>query len=192
MSRAPGPSGTEPAAFPASLRRFVERLPAVPWFAALGAPVAPSEAAEVRAYLLGLGLPAHPPVPVAGWREAERIARDPGWSRAWWEAEERARAALLDAAHPGAGGPMAALTRVTDAAGPLVMGAAAAAAARAGVADEALLRVAAGAATQACYQAALVLLAGDGDDRHPFAVKFRLFAAGRWPLGPLGGRFFLF
>ena len=38
----------------------------------------------------------------------------------------------------------------------------------------------------AAYAAALALAAHAGD-QHPFAVKFRLYEAGRWPLGILGG-----
>jgi hypothetical protein len=30
------------------------------------------------------------------------------------------------------------------------------------------------------------------DDAHAFAVKFRLFAGGRWPLGAVGGSLFVF
>jgi hypothetical protein len=63
--------------------------------------------------------------------------------------------------------------------------------ARGGVADQALMRVAAGAAAQACHQAALARAAGAGDD-HAFAQKFRLYAGGRWPLGVVGGRLFVF
>jgi hypothetical protein len=71
------------------------------------------------------------------------------------------------------------------------LGAASIAAARDGVADPALSRVAAGAATQAAYQAALARAAGSPDS-HPFAIKFRLFAAGRWPLGLVSDTFHLF
>jgi hypothetical protein len=38
---------------------------------------------------------------------------------------------------------------------------------------------------------ALVTAAGASDD-HAFAAKFRLFAGGRWPLGVVGGRLFVF
>ena len=86
---------------------------------------------------------------------------------------------------------MAALTRVTEAASAVVMGAASVAAARSGVADAALARVAAGAATEAAYHAGLARIAGAGAN-HPFAIKFRLFAAGRWPLGIAGGILHLF
>jgi hypothetical protein len=40
-------------------------------------------------------------------------------------------------------------------------------------------------------QAALARSAEAGPD-HAFAQKFRLFAGGRWPLGVVGGRLFVF
>ena len=83
------------------------------------------------------------------------------------------------------------MTDLMNRVGDTVMGAASAAAARAGIADQALARVAAGAATQAAYHAALVRAAGAGD-AHPFALKYRLYAAGHWPLSVTGGKFWVF
>ena len=37
----------------------------------------------------------------------------------------------------------------------------------------------------------MIQAAGAGDD-HPFAVKFRLYEAGRWPLGIVGSTFSVF
>src|SRR5262249_44873967 len=101
--------------------------------------------------------------------------------------------ALLEAAAGRCGEEplMAALSEVMQAASDRVHGEAAVAAVRDGVADPALHRVAAGAATQACYHAALALAAGRGDT-HAFGAKFRLFAGGRWTLGIVGERFFVF
>ena len=86
---------------------------------------------------------------------------------------------------------MLALTHVANQASEAVLAAAEAAAGRFGVEDEALIRAAAGAAAQACYHAALVL-AAEGDEEHPFALKYRLYEAGRWPLGIVGRSFSLF
>src|SRR5713101_4026518 len=94
------------------------------------------------------------------------------------------------AAYLAALGMPDALTVVTEAAASL-SGAASLAMSGAGIADPALTRVAAGAAAQACHQAALALAAAAGPG-HVFAVKYRLFAAGRWPLGIVGDRFFVF
>ncbi len=127
------------------------------------------------------------------WRAAETATRSPAWNATWWNAEEKERLSLLEraAAQWGERSLMAALTRVTDEATRITLGAASVAAARDGIADPALSRVAAGAATQAAYQAALARAAG-ATDNHPFAIKFRLFAAGRWPLGLVGDTFHLF
>jgi hypothetical protein len=54
-----------------------------------------------------------------------------------------------------------------------------------GIEDEEILRAAIGQALQSCYQAALVIAAGEEED-HPFAQKFRLYENGHWPLGVAG------
>ena len=176
----------------AAVDRFGATLGSVSWFAAAGEPLIEPEIAEARDYLAVLGLGAMNVASAGNWATAKRIARDPAWDARWWQAEERLRKSLLDdLARAGEIDlVMAALTRVTDAATRVVLGAASVAAARQGVADPALTRAAAGAATQACYQAALALAAGAKND-HPFAIKYRLFAAGRWPLGVVRGEFYL-
>jgi len=163
------------------------------WFAALGDPLTDAERAEVATYLAALGLDDCRIAGVATWDEARAIASAPDWDPRWWDAEERERRALLAATaaalpeHP----LMSGLTWVAEAASDVVHGAAAVAAARAGIADAALIRVAAGAATLACYQAGLARAAGRGD-AHPFAVKLRVFEGGRWMLGIVGGVCFVF
>jgi len=59
-----------------------------------------------------------------------------------------------------------------------------------GGAAKASIHVAAGAAAQAAYQLALARLAEDAAS--PFESKFRLFAAGRWPLGVVGSTLIFF
>ena len=59
-----------------------------------------------------------------------------------------------------------------------------------GNAAPASIHVAAGAGSQSVYQLAVARLAGN--QTSPFESKFRLFAAGRWPLGVVGSRLFLF
>lgn len=176
----------------ASLNRFAASLGSASWFAAVGQELTEGERREAEDYLAGLGLKAGLAT-VVDWRAAERVTRDPRWSPAWWNAEEDIRRALFEQARAAWGehGLLAALTRVTDEATRLTLGAASIAAARDGVADPALTRVAAGAATQAAYQAALALAAEAGP-AHPFAIKFRLFSAGRWPLALVGDTFHLF
>jgi hypothetical protein len=174
-----------------ALAAFAGRQGSVPWFAACGAPLVAGERDDAAAYAAALGFHGVVVAPVADWRAAEAIARGAGFA-AWWAVEERDRAALLASTNTryGFAAVMAALTRVTAAASAAVMGAASAAMARDGIADPALARAAAGAAAQAAYQAALALAGESGD--HAFAIKFRLFATGRWPLGIADGRFYVF
>lgn len=176
-----------------AVARMARLIPAIGWFGAVGQPLEPSEIADAESYIEGLGFLGAHVAGIESWPAAAAAAQDPDWSPEWWEAEEQARAALLEAAqglYPEHD-LMVALTHVSTKAGEVAHGKAAIAAARAGIADEALIRAAAGAAAQAAYQAALVL-AADGDAEHPFAVKFRLFEAGRWPLGLVGNTFNLF
>lgn len=167
-------------------------LAQAPWFAACGEALTPVEREETERYLAGLGLEPAPVEGVAGWSEAAALAQRADWSRAWWEAEERAARTLQQDAEKDLDETelSVALSTVTDAAAAL-HGHAALAGARAGVADPALSRVAAGAAAMACHQMGLVLAAGLGED-HPLAIKYRLFAGGRWMLGVFGERCYLF
>jgi hypothetical protein len=154
------------------------------WFSALGEPLGEAEAADIAAYVAGLRLAvAAPTLAVASWRQAAEIARAPAGP--WWDAEEAERARLersvrLDPADRE-------WLALTDA----LHGAAAVAAARAGCADQGLIRAAAGAATYAVHQYRLVRAAGAGED-HPFVRKYGLFSGGRWPLGVYGDRFAIF
>lgn len=173
--------------------RLAATLGGASWFAAVGQELTEGERREAEDYLAALGLGDARLAAAPDWRAAEAVTRRPDWNPRWWNAEESARLALLDEARRrwGEHALMTALTRVTDEATRLTLGAASVAATRDGIADAALTRVAAGAATQAAYQAALALAAGAGP-AHAFAVKYRLFAAGRWPLGLVGDTFHLF
>jgi hypothetical protein len=177
----------------ASVARFAGSLRSVSWFAAVGQTLTASERHEAQDYGRALGLSDPRITEMRDWRNAERATRDPDWDARWWQAEDAERLSLMAELTSAHAPPelMAALTRVTDEASAVVFGAASVAASRDGIADQALARVAAGAATQAAYQAALAL-AARRDDAHMFAIKFRLFAAGRWPLGIIGGALYVF
>lgn len=187
----PVPRGETDAAF-ARLASFVAALPLLPWFAAVGAKLSPAALADTEAYIAALGLAPCPIAPVAGWRDAAAIAQRPDWSRDWWQAESDRERMLhrQGAARFGLAPLLAALTDVTEAAS-VLRDRAAAALRRAGIVDEALAKVAGGAAAQACHQQALALLA-EGEAGRAFAAKHALFAAGRWPLGIVGGTGFVF
>jgi hypothetical protein len=149
-------------------------LSALPWFSSVGQPPAQAESAEAKAYLRALDADASGGIRwVSDWAEAERIVRDPAGA-GWWAAEAGLHRASLAAIGPVAESPafIGALNEAVHAVSDVVMGAAARAAARDAVAGEAVIRVAAGAA-------------GEAPD-HPFEIKLRLYAGGRWPLGLAG------
>jgi hypothetical protein len=156
------------------------------WFAALGEPLTEGDRADAKAYA-GTG----DVELVTSWPEAERFLKSPA-TLDWWEREEVLRKELLaraEAQHPERAF-WTALTELTTEAGDLVHGKAATTAARMPGAAPASIHVAAGAASQAVYQFAVARMAGESASL--FESKFRLFGAGRWPLGVAGSRLVLF
>lgn len=164
------------------------------WFACLGLPLVESDLRDARSYLDALGY--RPDARIAGatgWKQAEDLIRDPGWDRTWWVTEENERERLMQLAQErlGRGVLLERLTAATEMASQSVHGAAAIAAERDGIADAALVRAASGAATMALHGAALARLAAQGPE-HLFVRKYAMFESGRWPLGVVGGVFYLF
>ena len=162
------------------------------WFAALGEPLTDGDRADAGAYVKALGLDTLTLGLAHDWPEAERALKAPDWSTVWWDREEAERRCLLAKAetrYPERA-LWTALTELTTETGDIVHGKAGVAAARMGGAAKASIHVAAGAAAQAAYQLALARLARDAAS--PFESKFRLFAAGRWPLGVAGSTLVLF
>jgi len=160
------------------------------WFAALGKPLTAGERADAEAYAQALGVEDFERA--RDWADAERLLKSPDWSTAWWEREESLRRALLAEAerrYP-ARALWTALSDLTSETGDLVHGKAAMAAARERNVTAASIHVAAGAASHAVYQLAVARLAGSAEPL--FEIKFRLFAAGRWPLGVVGSTLGLF
>ena len=152
------------------------------WFSTVGEDLTDAEIEDAKLYLRAIGRPGTAITGLASWPEAKAIAADPGWDRAWWDAEERMRDELTrravdefaeDTVHD-------ALSRIATTATEALQGEAAVAASRSGGGDIALIKSAAGAATQACHQVALARITAAAD--HPFEVKFRLYEGGRWPL----------
>ena len=174
------------------LEQVKAELRTAAWFAALGEPLTDGDRADADSYAKALGLGTLVLGQARDWPEAERVLKAPDWSPTWWDREEAERRRLV--AEAGARYPeralWAQLTELTTEVGDVVHGRAGVAAARMGNAAKASIHVAAGAAAQAAYQLALARLAGDAAS--PFESKFRLFAAGRWPLGVVGSTLVLF
>lgn len=164
------------------------------WFFMLGEPLAASECRQVRDYLRGLALLDElPVVSVPDWPSARRIIDTPDWDARWWDAEQAERNALLERAGTaiGSGVVLRSLSDTLARVGEAIYGAAAVSSARCGGADAAMIRAAAGAASEALHLSELARLAGEGP-LHPFAIKQALFAGGHWPLGIVNARFYVF
>lgn len=160
------------------------------WFAVLGIALTRAEQGDLSAYVTGLQLAPQTGVElVQDWHAAAALTRAPGGDMSWWDREEAERKRLT-ARIGDADAVLHELTRATDEIAEAVHGAAAVAAARQGCGDPYIIRVAAGAAMQATHQRALAAMAGEPE--HFFACRYRLFAAGHWPLGVYGGRFHIF
>lgn len=182
-----------------AVARLAKLVGSMPWFAAVGRKLTAAEINDAEAYTAGIGFAEMQVAGVENWLAASTAAQAPDWDDDWWQVEQQMQNALLEAAlqHTDEHDLEVALTHVSTRAGEVAHEHAAKMAARQGVSDPALLKVAAGAAAQAAYQAALVLAArsldnGEDEGDHPFAIKFRLFEAGRLPLGIVGSTFNLF
>lgn len=146
-----------------------------------------------RTYLDGLGFPEAEPALLSDWEEAAGAAEALDTDPMSWEAEEMLRAGLVSRVleRLDEHAVNAALTLVAQKTGDTARDAVEEAAALADVEDMALVQAAAGALAQAANGAALVVLAEAEDDEppHPFLVRWRLFARGRWPVGIAGATY---
>jgi hypothetical protein len=181
----------------AALATFSDRLGSASWFSMIGEPLTPAEQVDAAHYMSCLGLDDVATQGIGSWEAAETCIKSTDWNTDWWDAEDRLRANLLERAEQRFGklATLEALSGISEQVSDVVHGAAAVAAARGGVADSGLIRAAAGAATMACYQAAVGIaadLAADPTDDNPFIAKYRLFEAGHWPLCVRGTVFYVF
>ncbi|MHA6287924.1 hypothetical protein [Maricaulis sp. CAU 1757] len=174
-------------------RAFAESLNANTWFSRLGEPLDDREKALARLYLDGLGFPHAEPAMLTDWREAagaaESLDRDP----VGWEAEEMLRTGLVSRVleRLNEEAVQAALTLIAQKTGDSAKDAVEEAASLDDIEDIELVHAAAGALAQAANGAALVILAEaeDDDPPHPFLMRWRLFARGRWPVGLSGATY---
>jgi hypothetical protein len=158
-------------------------LPRGVWFSAVGEPLTTSELDEAHGYVHALGLTDIAIQSASSWHDAKRITNANDWLRTWWQTEHNEERRLLAAASARYGNDtvMQRLTYIMEGSAELFFGPAAISSTRAGVADSSLERSAAGAASQSLHQFALASMM-DESSEHFFAIKFRLFLAGRWPL----------
>ncbi len=173
------------------MARFARAVIDIPWFTRLGEPLSSDDSATAGAYLAAAGFPDAAVAQVESWDEAALVAENPDWNTDWWEAEEQLKAGLLEQAleHVDEVELTNALNHIAAQCAGVALEAASNMAINAGFTpesdEESFLNAAAGWAVAGAYQAALVLAAGAEED-HPFALRFRLFEAGRLPLGVAG------
>ncbi|VAW07058.1 hypothetical protein MNBD_ALPHA01-516 [hydrothermal vent metagenome] len=173
--------------------RFSRLIPRTDWFRYVGEPLEGAVLDQARAYLDALGFPEATPAMVEDWQEAASSLETNDWNSPFWEVEQQLMAALTvevtETIDPALLEMV--LAHVTSVASEYVGEGVMAAASRWGLDDEELMKAAIGEGVQACYQAALVIAAGVGDD-HPFQLKYQMFESGWWPLGVMGNTFNIF
>ena len=163
------------------------------WFFMVGEPLSRTSSARCTNTCAGSTSTTQLPIElILDWQSAGRAIANPEWDRRWWDAEQHEKNRLYAKAKAELGESelcnrcRAPFNRPTRFMEPQRCEAA-----RRGCADPALIRVAAGAASQALHLAALARLAGEGD-AHPFSIKAALFAGGHWPLGIVNGCYCVF
>ncbi len=173
--------------------RFAELLKTTKWFHHIGEPLQQGTISAAREYLDLLGFPESYPAEVPDWEDAISCLETNDWNSPAWEAEEQLAASLINEALEFIEEDVleVALTNITSKASVYITDAVESASMRWGIDDEEILRAAIGQAVQCCYQAALVIAAGE-EESHPFAQKFRLYESGHWPLGVAGNTLNIF
>lgn len=174
--------------------RFIAAASAPFWFSATGQPIKRNLRRDTQAWLDALGFPDVVPIALRDWREAAEAAESTGIDDPAFEVEEQLRAALTVEAIDLQGEDTVSivLTHIAAELGPVIGEAALNATRVWGLDDMELVNAAAGAGVQACHNAALLLLAERAEDDHPFALKYRLFERGRWPVALIGSSLHLF
>lgn len=175
----------------AGVPAFVQMLQNLPWFRSLGEGVNKEQLRGLAAdYVSVLGFPEAYPVFVTDWDDAAAAAETQNFNSPAWEAEEQARAALTEALVNTIGEETFELvmSHIQNQVSEVIGYGAEEAAEYLRIEDEEFVAAAIGSAAQAVHQVALVMLTGVEED-HPFAIRFKLFEAGHWPIGILGNSF---
>jgi hypothetical protein len=157
---------------------------ATAWFARIGEKPSEEDRRCAADYSVKLGFRRTVQVWLHDLGAAEGVLQREEAMPEWQRAECDAAAGLTRSAAAALGESVAneAVNRAMLAASDAAMSAARRIFPKEGRSDEAIMRVAAGAAARAAGEYALVLLAGADPASHAFVAKQRLFAAGRWPL----------
>jgi len=155
-------------------------IPAAHWFALCGLPFADEERERVEQ--LRVASDARRVERVGSWHSVRVVADDPRALAAYdADAAEAARLKAIAIAHSDVPTVLRATSEVVERGLGVLFEAARQAADRSRSDDATTVRVAAGAASEAIYRAALASALGEGNT-HRFVLTHALFAGGRWPL----------
>jgi len=175
---------------PAVVRKYAERIAQGRWFVNLGLPFDERELGTVEAYVRATG--AAKAVRTTSWEHAAAIIGDARTqadsANDLAELERLSARALVVIDRPAL---MTTMTTIVDGGLEIFIDRAGAAARAARVGDPSIIRVAAAAASEAVYRAALAAAVGE-PETHWFILRHELFANGRWPLARIEDGFYLF
>lgn len=176
----------------AVVQGVVRIISSINWFSAISTPLEAQTLDSAGNYLAALGFPDLGVAPLEDWNHAKIVLQEREWESAWGDAEDQARSAMAAAALDIAGEEVvsAAVAYVAEQANTSASDAIQAYAALLG-GDPDLIDAAVNDAREAACQALLITLAEEDAD-HPLALKFKLYEAGRWPIGAVGSSFSLF
>jgi len=164
-------------------------IPAARWFALCGLPFADEERGRLEMLRAASG--ARRLERVGGWGAIRVFADDPRALAAYdADADEAAGLKAVAIGRADAATVLRATSEVVERGLTVLFEAARQAAARSGADDAATIRVAAGAASEATYRAALAASLGEGNS-HRFVLTHDLFASGRWPLARIDDTLFV-
>gem|GEM_PF-2254492 len=164
-------------------------IPAAHWFAHCGLPFADEERVRIEELRLACG--AGRVERVGSWHSVRVVADDPRALAAYdADAAEAARLKTVAIGLSDAPTVLRATSEVVERGLGVLFEAARQAADRSRSDDATTVRVAAGAASEATYRAALAWALGEGNS-HRFVLTHALFASGRWPLARIDDTLFV-
>jgi hypothetical protein len=164
-------------------------IPAAHWFALCGLPFADEERERIEQLRIAAG--AKRVERVGSWHQVRVFSDDPRALAAYdADAAEAARLKTVAIARADAATVLRATSEVVERGLAVLFEAARQAAERSRSTEAATVRVAAGAASEAIYRAALAASLGEGNT-HRFVLTHALFASGRWPLARIDETLFV-
>jgi len=174
------------------LVKFEDSLQKIGWFEATGNSLGQEEIKIATLYLKALGVKHRDITVVREWKAVRNVACRADWMPTWWKTERDLSVALTAESKAVLGDRLfhSRMTQIMRKIFDPVPRGVSDILFSLDIRDEALVKSATGAVTEAVHQAALGTMKVSNNN-HPFLYKFQLFRAGRWPLGVYGDKFFI-